>query len=415
MGLFKKVKFSTPGYQIKTIFCLGFLLCQYIKIKRYNKILDKFKTYYFIRQPFFYKPKQNQRIFYLKVHRVHRTAIDCIRQWVNIVNKMHAFIYFVCDNPNMKEEIYKNIKLPNKKFKFIKSDRKTLRHEINKILHKVERAKMWKRIAYSLLTPYVHAQKNNIHVSYNIDADDILLCAEPKKVAEAFIEAENYALKNDIDLLNFDMFYSKSYGVHWSFGVVICTNPSNCLNTLKTNTDWRTNKKLIEKYNICWLDKFNFNVDWFFTFLRDTNQLNMKTFYIENAVVAHMPDIILEHGWAFMLQWKDNNIHFPILTNFYKRAVWDNVPIPAECIKIDVNLQDEDYKHFLCNFYDFGVGFEMDMLNYAKNRNLITNEIYDKYASTWQFVREQQWRSECENRERKLRHKKNKTKDPIKK
>ena len=396
MNLIKKISIQTKRYKIRKIFCFGFPLYQYIKIKRYNKTLDKFKTYKFYSISDFAKQKQKQRIFYLKVHRVHRTAIDCIRQWINIADKMNAFIYFVCDNPNMKEEIYKNICLPSKNFKFIKSDRKTLRPEINKILHKVERAEMWKRIAYSMLTPYIHAQKNNIPISYNIDADDILLCVEPDKIADAFIKAEKYAINNNIDLLNFDMFYSKSYGVHWSFGIVICTNHSRTIKTIRENINWRKNKNLIDKYNICWIDKFNFNVDWLFTFFRDTKQLNMKTFYIENALVAHMPDIILEHGWAFMIQWNNNKIQFPILTNLYDRKIWDFIQIPSDAIKIDIGVQIDDYKKFLCNFYDFGVGFEMDMLNYAKSRNLISNEQYNNYAQTRQFIRECEWRKEFE-------------------
>lgn len=398
MSFLRKISINTKKCKIREIYLFGQKIYEYIKIDRYNKTLDKVKSYKFYSINGFHKPKKNQRIFYLKVHRVHRTSFDCIRQWLNIAERINAFVYFVCDNPEMELKI-KQMCLPNRYFAFIKSDRKTLRTEIKTILNKVERQTLWERIAYSMITPFLHAQKNNYTVSYNIDADDILLCAEPEKVAEAFIEAENYSYKHNIDLLNFDMFYSKSYAVHWSFGIVICTNTSKCLNAIKKNTNWRNNKKLIEQYNICWIDKFNFNVDWFFTFLRDTKQLNMKTFYIDKILVAHMPDIILEHGWAFMLQYKNNHIHFPILSDLYKRDIWDSIPIPADCIKIDVNLQEEDYKHFLCNFYDFGVGFEMDMLNYAKERNLIPLDLYNKYASTWQFIRECGRREKVKNKQ----------------
>lgn len=398
MNIIKKVTLRTKKYKIKKIYFLGILLYQYIKIIRYNKTQDKFKSYKFYSLKDFCSPHKHKRIFYLKVHRVHRTSIDCIRHWINIADKMNAFIYFVCDNPIMKEDIIKQISFPNKNFKFIKSDRKTLKTEIKTILNKVERQQMWERIAYSMLTPFIHAEKNNFAISYNIDADDILLCIGSERVCEALKKAEQKAKDEHLDLFNLDMFYSKSYGVHWSFGVVICMNPAKCLNILKENTKWRNNKKLIELYNICWLDKFNFNIDWFFTFIRDTKQLNMKTFYIDKALVAHMPDIILEHGWAFMLQWKNNNIHFPILSDFYKRDVWDTVPIPDECVKIDINLKEDAYKNFLCNFYDFGVSFEMDMLNYAKKRNLISKELYDKYAQTSQFIRENKCRNDFEKK-----------------
>lgn len=395
MSLIKKVSINTKKCKIREIYLFGRKIYEYIKISRYNKSVNKIKTYKFYSVGRFHRPKNNQRIFYLKVHRVHRTSFDCIRQWLDIAEKMNAFIYFVCDNPEMELKI-KQMCLPNRFFAFIKSDRHTLKPEIKKILHKVERQALWERIAYSMITPFLHAQKNNYLISYNIDADDILLCINPQKISEAFKKAEKYAIDNKIDLLNFDMFYSKSYGVHWSFGIVICTNHQKTINTIRKNTNWRNNKNLIANYNICWIDKFNFNVDWLFTYFRDTKQLNMKTFYIDKGLVVHMPDIILEHGWAFMIQWENNEIKFPILTNLYDRKVWDTIQIPQNAIKIDVGLNTDDYRKFLCNFYDFGVGFEMDMLNYAKERSLISDDLYNKYAQTPQFIRECRWRKEFE-------------------
>lgn len=402
MSIIKKISINTKKCKIREVYLLGFKLYEYIKICRYNKTLDKIKNYKFYSFNGFCCPKKKQRIFYLKVHKIHRTSFDCIRQWLNVAEKMNAFIYFVCDNPEMETKI-KQMCLPNRFFAFIKSDRKTLKLEIKKILHKVERQSLWERIAYSMITPFLHAQKNNFSVSYNIDADDILLCINPEKISEAFKKAEKYAIDNGIDLLNFDMFYSKSYGVHWSFGIVICTNPTKSINTIKANTNWRNNTKLINKYNICWIDKFNFNVDWLFTYFRETKQLNMKTFYIDKGLVAHMPDIILEHGWGFMIQWENNEIRFPVLKNLYDRKVWDKIQIPKDAIKIDVGLELDDYKDFLCNFYDFGVGFEMDMLNYSKARNLISCDEYDIYAKTPQFIRENEWRRKFEEKQNKLK------------
>ena len=67
------------------------------------------------------------------------------------------------------------------------------------------------------LKVFIHAAKNKTQISYNIDADDILLCIEPKKIRDAFIKAEEYAYLKNLDLFNIDMFLSKSFGVHWSF------------------------------------------------------------------------------------------------------------------------------------------------------------------------------------------------------
>lgn len=386
MKILKKVVVHTKKYNIRRIYLFNIPLFQYIKIRRNRK---KYKFYSLIKRNM---PSENQRIFYLKVHRVHKLSIDCIKQWVNIVTALNGFIYFVCDNPKMESDIFNCIQFSKKNFDFIKSDRKTLKNEIEQILNKVERAPMWKRIAYSMLTPFLHAQKNNYKISYNIDADDILICDDPNIIAEAIKKAETYAINNNLDLFNLDMVYSKSFGVHWSFGVVMCLNPKKCIDIVKKNVNWRINQELIDKYNICWINKFNFNVDWLFTYLRDTNQLNMKTFYIENGLVIHMPDLMLEHGWAFVLQWKNNHIQFPLLTNTYNKKIWDIMPIPEKCVKIDVGVEENDYKNFLKNFYDYGVGFELDMLNYAKERNLISDDLFRHYASTKEFVEEVNFR-----------------------
>lgn len=398
MKLIKKISINTKKCKIREIYLFGHKIYECIKIKRHNKLLDKFKTYKFYSFKDSHKPKPNQRIFYLKVHRIHKTSFDCIRQWLDIAESMNAFVYFVCDNSKMEAKI-KKMRLPNRFFAFLKSDRKTLKQEIKKILHNVERQTLWERIAYSMVTPFLNAQKSNYQISYNIDADDILLCIKPEKISEAFKQAEKYANDNKIDLLNFDMFYSKSYGVHWSFGIVICTNPTKVINTIKENTDWRENKELIKKYNICWINKYNFNIDWLFTYFRDTEQLNMKTFYIDKGLVAHMPDMILEHGWAFMIQYENNEIKFPVLTDLYDRKVWDRIQIPKDAVKIDIGLKINDYKSFLCDFYDLGVGFEMDMLNYAKERKLISYDLYNKYAYTQQFKREYRLRKEAKKKQ----------------
>lgn len=386
MRIFRRVVINTKKYRIKRFYLFNIPLFQYIKVRRHKK---KYKIYSFIKKN---RPKKNQRVFYLKVHRVHKMSMDCIKHWINIVNAMGGFIYFVCDNPIMEKNILNNVQFLYKNFEFIKSDRKTIKKEIAIILHKVERFKLWRRIAYSMLTPFIHAAKHDYTISYNIDADDILICSKPEDVAKVFEKAEKFAIENNLDLFNLDMFYSKSFGVHWSFGVVLCLNPKKCLNSICQNLNWRKNKELIDKYNICWIDKFNFNVDWLFTYFRDTKQLNIKTFYIDKGLVIHMPDIILEHGWAFMIQWENNEIKFPILSNLYDRKVWDKIQIPKDAIKIDIGLQIDNYKNFFDNFYDFGVGFEMDMLDYAKSRNLISQEQYNNYAITSQFIRESEWR-----------------------
>ena len=323
------------------------------------------------------KPYKGQRVFYLKINRIHQTSFDCIQQWMDIVEKMDGFCYFVCDNKQMEYNVFtKPCWFHNKKFAFIPSDRKTLRSELKRILHNVEREKLWRRIASSMMTPFIHAAKHNYTRSYNIDADDIMLLAKSDALAKAFIKAEEYAEQHDLDCFNLDMFVSKTFGVHWSFGVVYVRKPQKCIGMVVKNTNWRENTTLIEQYKCVYLKHFNFNVDWLFTFLRDTKQLNLKTFYIENAMVVHMPDIAISRHWAFMFQWRNNNINFPILRYLYADEIWQTLPIYKECVQINIGLSEKSYTDFLNEFYHSNHLFEHQMLDFALTRKILSKQQY---------------------------------------
>ncbi len=389
MKIIKIIKIKTRRYKLKKIYLFGIIPLFQYKIIYWKKTLKSFSL---LKK---YSPAKNQRVFYLKTHRLHKMSTDCIQHWVNIAHKMNAFIYIVCDNPKMQKEISYNVIFWNDNVEFIKSDKKSMKKYINTILKSVSRSELWQRIAFSMMTPFTHAAKNNYELSYNIDADDIMILANPELISKALIKAENYSQEKNLDLFNLDMFFSKTFGVHWSFGVVICRNPQRCIEVVMKNTDWRWNLNLIKKFNICWIDKYNFNVDWLFTYIRDTNQLNMGTFYIDNSHVVHMPDRILEHGWAFMLHWKDNKINFPILSNLYLHNCWETMLIPKECLKIDIGINDNEYKHFINSFYDNDFCLEFDMLNYAVARNLVNSNIYTSYAKSEEFIKKNQRREKC--------------------
>lgn len=371
MKIVKKVKIRlVNGEKIRKFYLLGIPVFQYthqngkLKIERCKR----------------HKPKPGQRVFYLKIHRVHTTGFDCIQHWIDVIARMDAFIYFVCDNKKMKEGVFKKpCFFYNEDFDFIKSDRKTLKKEVSLSLHEVERQKLWHRIAYSMLTPFVHAAKHSYDRTYNIDADDIMILTKPELIAEALKKAEFYAEENDLDCFNFDMFVSKSFGVHWSFGIVYVRHPQKCLDIIKKNTGWRYNEYLIEKYSTKYVNEFNFNVDWLFTFLRDTKQLKLKTFYIENSMVIHMPDIALSRHWAFVLKWHSGIVYLPVLDMLYDEKIWRYIPVYKECVKIDIGLEDKAVSDFLNEFYSTTYEFENDILNIARTRKLISEKMYQKY------------------------------------
>lgn len=377
-GIFNKVKIRfVDGQIVRRIYLFGIPLIEYKKVDgklRFSKVKTE------------HPDNADQRVFYLKVNRVHQTSFNCIQQWLDIADKLNAFCYFVCDNKQMEYEIFNSKSpcyfYPGVGFQFIKSDRVTLKTQISTILSNVERYKLWQRIAYSMMTPFTHALKNGYKHSYNIDADDILLMGDPRLIAQAFIEMENQAEKHDIDCFNLDMFVSKSFGAHWSFGVVYMRAPQKCLDVMKKNLDWRSKSDLHKKFKINYLDTFNFNVDWFFTYLRDSRQLNLKTFCVNNLLICHMPDIAITRHWAFVFQWKNDNIYFPLLDHLYNDKKWATIPIANGIFSIDVGLTPKSYVDFVNHMYWTDYSFENKMLSIANERGLLAKNVYYDYFTT---------------------------------
>lgn len=374
-SIFNKVKIRfVDGQIVRRIYLFGIPLIDYKKVDgklRFSKVKSQ------------HPDNADQRVFYLKVNRVHQTSFNCIQQWLDIADKLNAFCYFVCDNKQMEYEIFNSKSpcyfYPWVGFQFIKSDRVTLKTQIGTILSKVERYKLWQRIAYSMMTPFTHALKNGYKHSYNIDADDILFMGDPRLIAKAFIEMENQAEKHDIDCFNLDMFVSKSFGAHWSFGVVYMRAPQKCLDVMEKNLDWKSKSDLHKKFRINYLDTFNFNVDWFFTYLRDSKQLNLKTFCINNLLICHMPDIAISRHWAFVFQWKNDNIYFPLLDHLYNDKKWATIPIAKGIFSIDVGLGPKSYVDFVNHMYWTDYSFENKMLAIANERGLLAKNVYYEY------------------------------------
>ena len=107
--------------------------------------------------------------------------------------------------------------------------------------------------------------------------------------------------------------------------MVYVRTPDRCIEVFKKNANWKKNGDLMQnlaqvlKYKP---DLYNTNVDTMFTLLRDTEQLKIRAFYIENARVCHEPDALLTYCWSYVAHWKDNNVSFPLLHAFYNDTLW---------------------------------------------------------------------------------------------
>lgn len=316
-----------------------------------------------------------KRVFYLKIHRQTTGTYWCIKCWYDIAMACNAYVIFIVDKYQLQKDIVRYCihKFKNDNFEFIATEKKRFNYYLDILFMNTDDSEHWKKVGKSMMTPFIHAYENNIDISYNIDADDIMLLGMKRKISYGFMQAEEYAMDKNIDLFNLDIFVSRSFGITWSFGVAICFNPGLCLQKFYENINWKDNQDELVKYNIQYAQKYNINVDWYFTYLRDTNRLNMGTFYIDNAVFIHMPDRILEYGWAMAMQWNSGKLKNLILLQYYPKFPLQELKINPTAIKIDANIKEYEYKEVISEIFSIPLYNNLCMFNdfieYAINNN----------------------------------------------
>lgn len=341
MKLFEKTRINKwhledgETYSFSRIHVLGIPVLEYIKKGKRRKYSFPSKRRN--------RPYPEQTAIYLKVNRWHETSFMCIQQWVSIAATIGAYCYIICDNKKLKSEICKNVLFPNDIYSFISSNRISLVTLVNKIIS----IKRWINTSYAHLTPFWHASANGIKCHWNIDGDDIILLVNINEVARVLKQAEEYANNHDVHCFGLDMFVSRTYGVHWSFGVTYVRKPNECLKIIENNADWKHDYARHKKFNIDYLKSTNLNLDWFFTYLRDTKQLKVKAFYADNLAVCHMPDRLLSLYGAYIGEWKNGELHFPILLNVLKNKRRGLLPIFKNCVKIDADIKESALQEFL--------------------------------------------------------------------
>ena len=95
-----------------------------------------------------------------------------------------------------------------------------------------------------------------------------------------------------------------------------------------------------------------------------------------------MPDIAITRHWAFVFQWRNNELYFPLLDHLYNDQKWASIPMSKDILNVDVGLSPNSYTDFVNHMYWTDYSFENRMLDIAKERGTITNSLYQKYHST---------------------------------
>lgn len=243
------------------------------------------------------KTNHSEIAAYLKIKRKEGYSIFCLQEWIQTVHKLGYDCYIVCDNPDLYKILGKQIVFPSKKFQIIKSQTGVFSSLLKKMI-----SRCWLKAGVAHFTTFTHADTNGYKYFWNIDADDTTFCCNLEKRYELLKRAEEYSLRNDLDAFSYDMWWTRSVGTHWSFGITFTKTKKNFVQWINSyaNDSWQRNYK---KYNV------DYNVDWFFTFAKESNILKCESFFCEDLILIHWGDFFRNNFASNISYFKDGELH----------------------------------------------------------------------------------------------------------
>ena len=336
--LFEKIKFNTEQESVTQIKLFNLSILEYYKRhnekKKHYSLFPVFKK----RKSYSYNPK-NEYLFYLKLNSSDNCSFSCLQHWINIIGWIGGDFYIICDKEDLECEVYERIHFNNKNIKFIKSVYKPIEHIVKNMS-----TKFWTKATYAHLTAFYHAKSLGVDKFWNIDADDTMFLVEAPRAAEILKKVQTYAQENNITAFSMDMHTSRTHGKHWSFGITYINAKIDWFAIFNAETTPEWMNKYLGKYD------WEFNLDWYFTYLRDYKEFKNKTFYVENMHFMHYGDFMLNPiSWGIS-QWKNGRVFYPILKGVFNQDELADIPISSESIKIDT-LENEEMSFDYINRY----------------------------------------------------------------
>ena len=285
------------------------------------------------------------KAIYLKVNRPSDYFIPSVKNAVEIMQFLpNRKIFFICDNPQIRAQIEKEVDLSSLKFGWIQSQRDD--PDVKLIVNKAT-VPMWNNAGFAHMTTFWHARENHFENFWNMDADDFRFFDPPEKVAKMFDEVERVADEKQIKIFSLDLWPTLSYGKHWSFGTTYVDNRFPWIDNLKKIV---TSDSAMENYHI--FVTCGRNIYWFFTFLRLTRHIRgIETFYVESLRFAHhLPDLYLNF-FAGIRYCESNRYHISFFENDFGLGESGSIPIDYEVYKIDIGLTVEDSHEYFRTHY----------------------------------------------------------------
>lgn len=265
------------------------------------------------------------KALYLKINRTEGYALKNLSRWIDASYLMGADCYIICDDDELREKILNNM-LIYRDLTFIKSE---MSEEIEYLVAHIAN-RNWLNAAYAHFTSFWHA-RGKYEYFWNIDADDTRLCVSIDRMVEILQKAEEYAEENGIDCFSLDMWRSQTHGRHWSFGITYVNG----------NVDWLglcRQKCHDEEYFR--LDKEgNQNIDWFFTYLKQSTKKKIETFYVENMRFIHYSgDFFEKPVGSGMYHWENGKLIYPVA--YYGLGIDEigEYDIADDVVRLDLNI-----------------------------------------------------------------------------
>lgn len=302
-----------------------------------------------------------KKAIYLKINRCEEFAMRNLSRWIDVSYLMDADCYILCDDDFIVEKINDELLLSDMCY-FIKSDKGLWS---TKIVESIAN-RNWKNAAYAHLTTFIHAKDNEYTEFWNIDADDTMICLTVDRIKELLENVESRAKANNIDCFSLDMWRTKWKGEHWSFGI---TYTSACVNWKEIITQYCDDE---EYKNI--KNAMNYNIDCFFSYLKDNADVRIETFYVENLKFIHYSNDFFKGliSSAFY-HWKQGKLMYPIMNVCVGIDEMSEYDIYDDVIGIDIGIKDEEARNILTYYSRDGHEFR----GYVEWNEIINKKIYE--------------------------------------
>jgi len=287
-------------------------------------------------------------VFYLKVNRLIDYTIRNLQVWVSIIAEFKdAYAYILCDNEKLADRVNEEVDFKGISWSFLESRRDIEYLDLVKVISVAK----WHNAAYAHLTPFIHAKEQGYHEYWNIDADDTLFCAATNRVAEMIEGATLYAKNHDIDLFSLDMWRSRSYSMHWSFGITYTNGNVDWLHVMKRHMSCVNGSKYFMNGNHAK------NIDEYFTYIKSVDQdVHIETFYFENLLFVHYSDdFIMNPIVSGVFKWKKGKLEYPVIKHIYGIDSLGEIEIAKDVIRMDIGLEDYEGGWMLAQIAPFSL------------------------------------------------------------